>query len=70
MSPNWRKRYALPAAAVVGWTDDRTASALGTGIVRDGVIAVGFGTNDTVLARANRGARCIARHLSQRLARA
>lgn len=48
LAPYWRNRFALPPATIVPWTDDRAAAAIGTGIIRDGVIAVAFGTNDTV----------------------
>lgn len=48
LAPYWRKRFALPPAAIVSWTDDRAAGAIGTGVVRDGVIAIAFGTSDTV----------------------
>jgi sugar (pentulose or hexulose) kinase len=48
LSPYWRKRFALPPAAIVPWTNDQAACAIGTGIIRDGVIGVSFGTNDTV----------------------
>jgi sugar (pentulose or hexulose) kinase len=54
LAPYWRKRYALPAAAIVAWTDEKAARAIGTGIIHDGVVAVSFGTNDTVLACATR----------------
>lgn len=48
LSPFFRKRFALPPAAIVPWTGAGAAGAIGTGIIRDGVIAVAFGTNDTV----------------------
>lgn len=50
LSPYWRKRFALPHAAIVPWSDDKAAIAIGTGVIRDGVIAIAFGTNDTVIA--------------------
>lgn len=52
LSPYWRKRFALPAASVVPWTGEQAAMAIGTGVIRDGVVAVSFGTNDTVIACA------------------
>lgn len=56
LSPYFRKRFALPPAAIVSWTDDRAAGAIGTGVIRDGVIAVSFGTNDTVTSCATASA--------------
>lgn len=56
LSSYWRKRFALPPAAIVPWTDDQAAAAIGTGIIRDGVIGVSFGTNDTVTGCASAAA--------------
>ena len=56
LSPYWRKRFALPPATIVPWTDDQAAGAIGTGIIRDGVIGVSFGTNDTVTSCASSAA--------------
>jgi xylulokinase len=50
LSPYWRKRYALPAAAIVPWTGDNPSSLIGTGIIHDRVAAVSLGTSDTVFA--------------------
>jgi len=50
LSPYWRKRYGLPPAAVVAWSGDNPCSLIGTGIIRDGLIAVSLGTSDTVFA--------------------
>ena len=50
LSPYWRKRFALPAAAIVPWTGDHAARAIGTGIIRDRVVAISFGAHDTVMA--------------------
>jgi sugar (pentulose or hexulose) kinase len=48
LSAYWQRRFALPPAVIVPWTDEQAATAVGTGVVRDGVVAVSFGTNDTV----------------------
>jgi sugar (pentulose or hexulose) kinase len=50
LSAYWRKRFALPPATIVPWTNAAAAGAIGTGIIREGVLAVSFGTNDTVIA--------------------
>ena len=54
LSPYWQKRYALPPAAIVAWTGDNPSSLIGTGIIRDGLIAVSLGTSDTVFASTAR----------------
>jgi xylulokinase len=53
LSPYWRKRYALPAAPIVTWTGDNPSSLVGTGIIRDGVLAVSLGTSDTAFTCAS-----------------
>jgi xylulokinase len=50
LAPYWQKRYALPAAPIVAWTGDNPSSLVGTGIIRDGVLAVSLGTSDTVFS--------------------
>ena len=50
LSPYWRKRYALPAAAIVPWTGDNPSSLIGSGIIHDRIAAVSLGTSDTVFA--------------------
>ena len=52
LSPYWQRRYALPAAAIVPWTGDNPSSLIGTGIVREGVLAVSLGTSDTAFTCA------------------
>jgi xylulokinase len=44
----WQERYRLPAASVVTWSGDNPCSLIGTGLVREGRIAVSLGTSDTV----------------------
>jgi sugar (pentulose or hexulose) kinase len=52
LSPYWRKRFALPAATIVPWSDEHTAIAIGTGVIRDRVVAVCLGESDLVIACA------------------
>ena len=44
----WTARYGLPAAKVVAWTGDNPSSLIGTGLVREGAVAVSLGTSDTI----------------------
>ncbi|HYE89279.1 MAG TPA: FGGY-family carbohydrate kinase [Vicinamibacterales bacterium] len=48
LSAFWQKRYSLPPIPLVPWTGDNPSSLVGTGIIRDGVLAVSLGTSDTV----------------------
>lgn len=48
LSPYWQKRYALPPVPLVPWTGDNPSSLVGTGVVREGLLAVSLGTSDTV----------------------
>jgi sugar (pentulose or hexulose) kinase len=47
----WRKRYALPAAAIVPWSGADQATMIGTGVIRDRVLGVSLDTADVVFAR-------------------
>jgi xylulokinase len=44
----WRARHGFPAAKVVAWSGDNPCSLVGTGIVREGTIAISLGTSDTL----------------------
>jgi xylulokinase len=44
----WTGRYGFPPARVVAWSGDNPCSSIGTGIVREGQIAVSLGTSDTL----------------------
>jgi xylulokinase len=46
LSPYWQRRHGLPAAAVVTWSGDNPCSLIGTGLVREGRMAVSLGTSD------------------------
>ena len=48
LSPYWQSRYGLPAAKVIAWSGDNPCSLIGTGLVREGRVAVSLGTSDTV----------------------
>lgn len=48
LAPYWRRRYGFPAASVVVWTGDNPSSLIGTGIVKEGGVAVSLGTSDTL----------------------
>jgi xylulokinase len=52
----WQARYGLPAAKVIALSGDNPCSLIGTGLVREGRVAVSLGTSDTVfgLMRAPR----------------
>ena len=52
LAPYWRNRYALREAAIVPWTGDNPSSLIGTGIIREGVLAVSLGTSDTAFTCA------------------
>jgi xylulokinase len=44
----WRDRYGFAAAKVVTWSGDNPCSLIGTGLVREGRLAISMGTSDTV----------------------
>jgi xylulokinase len=44
------KRYRLPAAKVVAWSGDNPCSLVGTGLVREGIVALSLGTSDTIFS--------------------
>jgi xylulokinase len=48
LSPFWQQRHGLPPAKVVAWSGDNPCSLVGTGLVREGRVAVSLGTSDTV----------------------
>ena len=48
LAPFWTVRAGLPEARVVVWTGDNPSSAVGTGLVREGQLAVSLGTSDTI----------------------
>lgn len=48
LSGYWQKRYALPAATIVPWAGEHESRTIGTGLTREGVLGISFGTNDVV----------------------
>jgi xylulokinase len=48
LSPYWQRRLGLPAARVVAWSGDNPCSLIGTGLVREGIVAISMGTSDTI----------------------
>jgi xylulokinase len=48
LSPFWQRRYGLPAARVVTWSGDNPCSLIGTGLVREGRVAISLGTSDVL----------------------
>ena len=48
LAPYWQQRFRLPAAKVVAWSGDNPCSLIGTGLIREGQIAVSLGTSDTL----------------------
>jgi xylulokinase len=48
VSSYWRRRYGFPAAQVVAWSGDNPCSLIGTGLVRERLIAISLGTSDTI----------------------
>jgi xylulokinase len=48
LSPYWRRRLRLPAARVVVGSGDNPCSLIGTGLIREGQVAVSLGTSDTL----------------------
>ena len=48
LSPYWRQKYGFPAARVVAWSGDNPCSLVGTGLVREGIVAISLGTSDTI----------------------
>jgi xylulokinase len=48
LSPYWQRRHGLPAARVLAWSGDNPCSLIGTGLVREGVVAISLGTSDVI----------------------
>jgi xylulokinase len=48
LSPYWTRTYHLPPARVVAWSGDNPCSLVGTGLVREGLVAISLGTSDTI----------------------
>lgn len=48
LSRYWQDRCAFPPASVIVWSGDNPCSVIGTGLVREGRVAISMGTSDTV----------------------
>lgn len=57
VSTYWQKRYTLPPAPILPWTGDNPSSLVGTGVIREGMLAVSLGTSDTVFSCTTEPAR-------------
>jgi xylulokinase len=44
----WQQRYGFPPARLIAWSGDNPCSLIGTGLVREGRLAISLGTSDTV----------------------
>ena len=53
LSAYWQARHGLPAARIVVWSGDNPCSLVGTGLVREGRVAISLGTSDTVFGLMN-----------------
>ena len=49
VAPYWHQRYGLPAAKVIAWSGDNPCSLIGSGLVREGRLAISLGTSDTAI---------------------
>lgn len=52
LSRYWQRRYSLPAAALIPWSSEMASRLIGTGIIREGLLAVSLGTIDNAVSRA------------------
>jgi xylulokinase len=48
VSEFWRARHGFGSAKVIVWSGDNPCSLIGTGLVREGRLAISMGTSDTV----------------------
>jgi xylulokinase len=44
----WQQEFGLPAIGITAWSGDNPSSLVGTGLVREGQLAVSLGTSDTI----------------------
>ena len=49
LAPYWQQRCQLPAAKVIAWSGDNPCSLIGSGLVREGRLAISLGTSDTAI---------------------
>lgn len=53
LSEYWQRRHGLPPARVVTWSGDNPCSLIGTGLVREGRVAISLGTSDVIFGLMN-----------------
>ena len=49
LAPYWQERCRLPPAKVIAWSGDNPCSLIGSGLVREGRLAISLGTSDTAI---------------------
>ena len=53
LSARWQSRTGLPAIPVIAWSGDNPCSLVGTGLIREGQLAISLGTSDTIFGPMN-----------------
>ena len=48
LAGSWQERTGLPAVRLVAWSGDNPCSLVGTGLIREGMLAISLGTSDTI----------------------
>jgi len=48
LRPAWQQRLDLPPVRIMAWSGDNPSSMVGTGLVREGQLAISLGTSDTI----------------------
>lgn len=48
LAPYWRQRFGFTDARVIAWSGDNPCSLIGTGLVREGRLAISLGTSDVI----------------------
>ncbi|HEX4916005.1 MAG TPA: FGGY-family carbohydrate kinase [Vicinamibacterales bacterium] len=48
LSEHWQGRFSLPPARIVEWVDDRSARALGIGVIRPGMLGISLDLADAI----------------------
>ncbi len=48
LGPAWQRTLGLPPVRIVAWSGDNPSSMIGTGLIREGQLAISLGTSDTI----------------------